>query len=249
MRTEIKILTPLVFFFCSLGALRAQNADSVNLSLPAGNFHYTQLCSPIVLTSLGSLGLFVEDFKSLNDGYNDFFMENDFAKTKVDDYLQYSPIVLTYALKVCGVKTKSNYIDMTVMLGTSALMTLGITGILKLSISEMRPDNRADNSFPSGHTATAFMGAEFMRQELGGWYGVAGYTLATCTGVLRMYNHRHWLTDILAGAGIGILCTRISYWTYPQVKKLIQNKKKNVSALGLPYVCDKGGGIVVFTVF
>ena len=30
-----------------------------------------------------------------------------------------------------------------------------------------------------------------------------------------MYNNRHWLTDVAAGAGIGILSTKIAYWLYP----------------------------------
>ena len=68
-----------------------------------------------------------------------------------------------------------------------------------------RPDGSSNNSFPSGHTATAFAGAECMYREYKDqsiWYGIEGYAVATATGLFRMYNDRHWLTDVVAGAGI-----------------------------------------------
>jgi membrane-associated phospholipid phosphatase len=52
--------------------------------------------------------------------------------------------------------------------------------------------------------------------------------VATGTGFFRMYNDRHWLTDVAAGAGIGILCTKTAYWLYPKCKTF-KKKKQNVS--------------------
>jgi membrane-associated phospholipid phosphatase len=49
------------------------------------------------------------------------------------------------------------------------------------------------------------------------WYGISGYIIASGTGVLRIYNNRHWLTDVAAGAGM-ILCTKTAYWLYPKCK-------------------------------
>lgn len=90
----------------------------------------------------------------------------------------------------------------------------------------------AVNSFPSGHTATAFMGAEFLRKEywdVSPWIGVAGYAVAAGTGFFRMYNNRHWLTDVLTGAGIGILSTQAAYWLYPTITKTFFRKRyKNI---------------------
>lgn len=44
------------------------------------------------------------------------------------------------------------------------------------------------------------------------WYSVAGYTIATATAYSRLLNNRHWISDVLAGAGIGILSTELGYW-------------------------------------
>ena len=93
----------------------------------------------------------------------------------------------------------------------------------------MRPDGSTYNSFPSGHTATAFVGAEFMHQELGWhspWYSFAGYTMATATGILRIANNRHWLGDVIAGAGIGMLTTKLSYLVAEKIEKKFSHKPK-----------------------
>jgi membrane-associated phospholipid phosphatase len=80
-----------------------------------------------------------------------------------------------------------------------------------------RPDASNDKSFPSGHTSHAFAAATFMAKELKDksiWYGVGAYTIATGVGVLRIMNNRHWVSDVMAGAGIGILSTNIAYLTH-----------------------------------
>ena len=106
-----------------------------------------------------------------------------------------------------------------------------------MTASVERPDGTSFNSFPSGHTATAFMGAELMNQEYKHqsiWYSIAGYTVATGTGVFRMYNNRHWLSDVVAGAGVGILSAKAGYWLYPYVSKLFNGKKPNKETTFLP---------------
>ena len=63
------------------------------------------------------------------------------------------------------------------------------------------------------------------------WIGVAGYAVAAGTGFLRMYNNKHWLNDVIAGAGVGILSTRLSYWLYPKLKNTFLNKGKSSTAI------------------
>jgi membrane-associated phospholipid phosphatase len=88
-------------------------------------------------------------------------------------------------------------------------MSLGLANIVVMPVkhwtAERRPDSSDLLSFPSGHTATAFVSAEFLRQEykhLSPWITTGGYAMAVLTGYLRMYNNKHWLSDVAAGAGI-----------------------------------------------
>ncbi len=148
--------------------------------------------------------------------------EHSQFKTTIDNYLQYSPILGVYALNALGIHGEHNFKDRTIILGMASLIVCGtVTGVKNLTHRE-RPDGSAANSFPSGHTATAFMSAEFMRMEyknVSPWYGVGAYMAATATGVLRMYNNRHWLSDVVAGAGVGILSSQAAFWLYPKIRK------------------------------
>ena len=95
-----------------------------------------------------------------------------------------------------------------------AIMAAFVNGI-KYTAKEMRPDGSTANSWPSGHTATAFVGASLLHKEYGltrsPWWSVAGYGVATATGVMRVLNNRHWISDVMSGAGIGILSTELGY--------------------------------------
>jgi membrane-associated phospholipid phosphatase len=75
---------------------------------------------------------------------------------------------------------------------------------LKYSVDAQRP-NGSDHSFPSGHTAASFMGAEFIRKEYGWAWGVPAYLAASYVGWSRVVSGNHWPRDVFAGAAIGIL--------------------------------------------
>ena len=149
------------------------------------------------------------DFRRLRNGYSRSFRHD------YDDWLQYAPAGAMVALKACGVRGRSSWGRMLVSDAFSAgLMAIGVNS-LKYSCRVMRPDGSSRNSFPSGHTATAFMAATMLHKEYGHrspWYSIGGYTVATITGVTRQLNNRHWMSDIMVGAGIGILATELGYF-------------------------------------
>lgn len=135
-----------------------------------------------------------------------------------DDYIQYLPIAGTMLL--CLDKDKREGWQDKLLLGATGMAAMGVmVNALKYTVCEMRPDGSRRNSFPSGHTATAFVGAELVRMEYGNGWGAAAYAVAVATGVLRVYNERHWCHDVLAGAGIGILSAKIAYWLLPWEQK------------------------------
>lgn len=202
-------------------------------------FNAKQLILPGALIAAGSLG-FIPAVKDIKRDIRDEVAEmRDGHYFRADDYLQYLPVVSTYGLSLLGAKARHSYLDRTFLIATSYL-TMGIlVNGLKYTVREPRPTG-ARNSFPSGHTATAFMGAELVRMEYKDasvWYGVGAYVVATGVGVLRVWNERHWVTDVLAGAGIGILSTRVAYWLLPFERRLFGlDKKKGVSDMvAVPY--------------
>jgi membrane-associated phospholipid phosphatase len=154
------------------------------------------------------------------------------GNTKIDDVLIFTPGVALYALDWCGIHSKHNFTDKTVIAATTAILTLGSAYVLKETTNVMRPDGSDNQSFPSMHTAVAFACAELFRQEYKDesiWYGIAGYGIATGCGFLRVYNNKHWLSDTLAGAGLGILSAQAAYWLFPTLKKLYNKGENEIS--------------------
>lgn len=136
-------------------------------------------------------------------------------KTKIDDYTQYFGPAMTIGLKLGGYEGRSSWPRLLVSAGLSYATMALLVNTIKYTSSEMRPDGSTRNSWPSGHTATSFVGATILHKEYGltrsPWFSVLGYGVATATGIMRVLNNRHWVSDVLSGAGIGILSTELGY--------------------------------------
>lgn len=134
---------------------------------------------------------------------------------EIDNYTQFLPLVATIGMKMGGVENRSDWPRLAASAALSYGIMAGFVNGIKYTASEMRPDGSTANSWPSGHTATAFAAATVFHKEYGltrsPWYSVAGYAVATFTGVMRVLNNRHWISDVLSGAGIGILSTELAY--------------------------------------
>ena len=139
-----------------------------------------------------------------------------------DDYLQYAPAALTLGLKACGYESRSGWGRMIVSDAFSAVIMAGAVNGLKYSVGRLRPDGSRRNSFPSGHTATAFMTATMLHKEYGWrspWFSIGGYTAAAVTGISRILNNRHWLSDVIAGGAIGIGSVHLGYFITDRIFK------------------------------
>lgn len=209
-------------------------------------FKPLQLIVPGTLIGVGIIGLESDWLKFQNREIRDELQENIDHRLTIDDFTQYAPMAATYGLNLCGIKGKHGYGDLTIILGT-AYALMGTTVYAMKNITKVeRPDGSARNSFPSGHTATAFMGAELLRREywdVSPWIGIAGYAVAAGTGFFRMYNNRHWLTDVIAGAGIGILSVQAAYWLYPIITKTFFRKQYLKNTYISPYMSEYSKGV------
>lgn len=167
---------------------------------------------------------------------------NDFHTT-ADNYLQFVPLAQMFAGNAIGFQSKHGYKQMITNSIISNVMVGGVVFLGKSATHDWRPDGSANNSFPSGHTATAFNNATLLFLEYKDsniWYASSGYLFATTTAVFRMANNKHWSGDVVAGAGVGIaVATIINYWNPFNFDK----KNKNIGFIGYPVINDKSYGL------
>lgn len=162
----------------------------------------------------GDKAMFRVNAKAEQGGKSNTQLLTDF-KTGIDDYTQFFGPAMVVGLKLGGYEGRSDWPRLLASAGTSYLIMAALVNSIKYSAKEMRPDGSTANSWPSGHTATAFVGATLLHKEYGltrsPWWSVAGYGVATATGVMRVLNNRHWISDVMSGAGIGILSAELGY--------------------------------------
>lgn len=87
-------------------------------------------------------------------------------------------------------------------LSQAIIVTQVYTQGLKLAIGRERPDESNNVSFPSGHASNAFTAATVIARHYPK-LAVPGYGLATYIALSRMAANKHWLSDIVAGGGLG----------------------------------------------
>jgi membrane-associated phospholipid phosphatase len=216
-----------LFFFNSLNLKReniSNNINDLNLSNCCLNFNndsvnnvhfYKSYLPSIVLMTGGLLTLRADGFLnkvSIQKSFRSEFPAN--FHTNADNYLQFVPIPVVYLMDLTRFKPEHTVVHRTILLASAEIFMEGIAQVLKYSTHEQRPDGSNYYSFPSGHTAQAFLAAAFMQKELGKrsiWFTIGAYSCATAVGMLRMANNRHYISDVLFGAGLGILSINAVY--------------------------------------
>ena len=235
-----KITVLLCLSLALQSGLSAQSLNVATDTVSVQSFNFKQLIIPAILIGYGVIGLESDELKSWNLQLRQEVSEHIDEKVTLDDLTQWAPAGTVFALDAFGIRGKNSFRDQSTILLTSyVIMTASVLSLKSITRVE-RPDGTSKNSFPSGHTATAFAGAEFLWQEYRHksiWYGIAGYAVATGTGIFRVYNNRHWITDVVAGAGIGILSKKIAYWVNPYIKRKLFGKteRKATSFLAPSY--------------
>lgn len=195
--------------------LNAQQTDSI--SVRPLRFSVRQLNIPLTLGLMGVLanGNGQESVKKEIVEERNAYIQT--FRTHIDNYLQFAPIALAYGLDAAGIRSKTDLANRSAILIKGELLMLGSVNLLKNATHQLRPDGSGYNSFPSGHTAQAFAAATFLSEEYKDrlpWMPYAAYGMASSVGLMRMANNRHYVSDVLLGAGLGILSMKAAYWTH-----------------------------------
>ena len=201
--------------------------DSVTYPAPFGppNNRYRptlrQLAVPTVLLGVAVLSTKGVDLLKI-DAPIQAAVQRHFPQfqTTIDDQLRHVPAVAALGLSLAGVKGEHSTVNQGVIFFLAYTINNTLTSNLKTLTHVERPYGNDFSSFPSQHTSAAFAAATFLHREYGGrsiWYSIGGYSVAAATGGMRMAKDAHWLSDVLAGAGVGILSTEAAYWLYPRI--------------------------------
>ena len=172
---------------------------------------------PAVLIGYGAYTFNGGGFYTNQDANRDIHRLFPTYRTKLDNYLIFAPYLELAAVELAGVESHSDRLNTGLIILKGELIMLSSTYIVKALSHEERPDGSDNLSFPSGHTAQAFLAASIVHTEFrekSQLYGIGAYAIATSVAALRMINTKHWQSDVVAGAGFGILSAHLAYLTH-----------------------------------
>jgi membrane-associated phospholipid phosphatase len=172
---------------------------------------------PALMIGYGISTINGNGFYSSYDARRDIQKQFPNFHTRVDDILIVAPYFELAAVSLAGVESRNDRINTLLLIGKAeAFMLVSVFGLKRIT-NVTRPDGSDNQSFPSGHTAQAFLAASIVHAEFrdkSQWYGVGAYGIATSVAALRMLNNKHWQSDVVAGAGFGILSAHLAYLSH-----------------------------------
>lgn len=208
-----------------IGGGEVTRQSETAIASPKTAFVPRQLIAPSVLATTGAT---ISAIPSAKQKIQGFVRDHHFGlETTFEDKLQYFPAASYLVIGFLPDQALSssaphfNFAERTVTFVTATALEVAVARGLKYIVDERRPNGANYDSFPSGHTATAFMGAELVRLEYGNGYGAVAYVAAGTVGFMRIYHDWHWSGDVLAGAAIGILSAQAAYWLSPYTVKIL----------------------------
>jgi membrane-associated phospholipid phosphatase len=157
---------------------------------------------------------------------NKIFSDGLLTNTHLDPYLKWAPFVCLLIPSTRRLKFRHSFKERFFVALICEGIQAAITQSFKKNLDELRPQpSLSTQSFPSGHAATSFAGAELLRSEFSNEHPVAcysGYAMAVAVSALRLCNNKHWLSDVLVGAAIGVISARLSIVILNKSKQKMQ---------------------------
>ncbi len=257
IKRYMKIIGLNNFFFIVL-LISFSKIGSAQLILDTSKvkFNFYEKSKPYILPTAfvvyGFIALKNEKLLNLNVSIKNKLSISNAPKSSSEEFFQYAPALSYYVLNFSNVKSKNSIQNGTIKLASAAAMMSVVVYSIKFLTKIERPDKSAFTSFPSGHTATAFMTAEFLRSEYKAtskWIGIGAYTFATATAIYRIKNNRHWLNDVIAGAGFGILSAKAGEKIQPFISKKLNIIFKTKTFAIIPTWQNKQIGIALVSQF
>lgn len=241
---KTKLTTLLFSLLVFMG--NAQSKDTIAAIKNQGKMSYRQFVAPVVLITTGTFLLSSALNEDLQSNTIRFFGQ-DFH-TSADNYLPFVPVAQIYLGKTFGFKPKNDFQHQTINIIVANAIGAAVFTSLKYTVKEERPDQSDNLSFPSGHTSIAFTNAALLYYEYKDsnlWYASSGFLFATATGMLRIANNKHYVSDVLTGAGIGMASgILVSYWR--PFESMHFGKNKKTTAFVYPQIGNQiGMGAIV----
>lgn len=217
MQKVISLFLIILFLGINFQFSRAE-ADSTKKPIPIVEYEFKakDLILPSAVLAVGVAF-------SLTDEKDIFSLDRSdkyYKSTPFDDcmVLAITPTMFLFDLTE---DNKHHPVDQLFLAGASYAFAMIPAVITKNLYSSDRPSGEDNDSFPSGHTTAAFVGAHVMYKEFkdsNTWIAFSGYVMATMVGIARIIHNKHWVSDVLAGAGLGILATELAYAVYFPVR-------------------------------
>lgn len=228
---KYKLFTLILFLCCISNIMRGQDSINPRRFSPV---NYSDTKTWVALTATGA-GLSLTG--TIADATKSDWQPTYFAKEKttVADFVQYTPAAFPWLMKMCGSPTRSGWGRMAVSHGASVAIMAASISIIKDNHPTLRPDASDMRSFPSGHSAWAYLGATLTARELAWrnpWYAIGAYSVASALAMQRIIDRRHMPCDVVAGAGIGILSAQAGYYIGDIIsgERQLENKFSSPSA-------------------
>ncbi len=194
------------FLVLLLSLISAANAGNF-LYFMGKDFHELFSTESLLVTGLGGAASSAAYMIENRSGYEGF-MGNGFLRNyaEVCDAAFGLPLLGASSIIWAGgaLVNSSGIENSGQMLTEGLLITYGMTAVLKLATARTRPDGSDTDSFPSGHSAGNACAAVIVWDRFGPAAGIPAAAIATFTALSRVTLGKHFPSDVIAGAAIGI---------------------------------------------